>query len=270
MTDHDSSGGRGSDLAPGLRGAARRLASGRATASCGPGWPGAGFSRCGLSGHVLWLRRSEHLAGRRARAARDQPGGAGGTPGRAPWPQGGLGPLGDADATEIAISVAVATVNSAAEELLWRGVFLARFPRSLIAGAFCPNPSVLFGLSHLGPLSVRPSKRGAAAFVAAAAALGYVYGLESTLQPVAPRHDHSPSADRCSRRIADRRIPRPAARRDKGLVATGLPEAGASRTQVHAARYRGAESVWRSNRPAASRASRNTPAHAPWPWSRTG
>lgn len=27
------------------------------------------------------------------------------------------------DATEIAISVAVATVNSAAEELLWRGVF---------------------------------------------------------------------------------------------------------------------------------------------------
>ena len=35
----------------------------------------------------------------------------------------GLGPLGDADATEIAISVAVATVNSAAEELLWRGVF---------------------------------------------------------------------------------------------------------------------------------------------------
>jgi membrane protease YdiL (CAAX protease family) len=182
----------------------RRLASGRATASCGPGWPGAGFSRCGLSGHVLWLRRSEHLAaagpgGSRSawRRWRDPRAGA--------LAAAGLGPLGDADATEIAISVAVATVNSAAEELLWRGVFLARFPRSLIAG--CLYPSVLFGLSHLGPLSVRPSKRGAAAFVAAAAALGYVYGLESTLQPVAPRHDHFSHADRCSRRIADCRIP---------------------------------------------------------------
>jgi membrane protease YdiL (CAAX protease family) len=89
----------------------------------------------------------------------------------------GLGSLGDADVTEIAISVAVATVNSAAEELLWRGVFLARYPRSVIAG--CLYPSVLFGLSHLGPLSARPSKRGAAAFVAAATALGYVYGLEA-------------------------------------------------------------------------------------------
>jgi membrane protease YdiL (CAAX protease family) len=73
--------------------------------------------------------------------------------------------------------VAVATVISAAEELLWRGVFLARYPRSVIAG--CLYPSVLFGLSHLGPLSARPSKRGAAAFVAAATALGYVYGLEA-------------------------------------------------------------------------------------------
>jgi hypothetical protein len=100
----------------------RRLASGRATASCGPGWPGAGFSRCGLSGHVLWLRRSEHLAaagpgGSRSawRRWRDPRAGA--------LAAAGLGPLGDADATEIAISVAVATVNSAAEELLWRGVF---------------------------------------------------------------------------------------------------------------------------------------------------
>jgi membrane protease YdiL (CAAX protease family) len=89
----------------------------------------------------------------------------------------GLGSLGDADVTEIAISVAVAAVNSAAEELLWRGVFLARYPRSVIAG--CLYPSVLFGASHLGPLSVRPSKRGSAAFVAAATALGYVYGLEA-------------------------------------------------------------------------------------------
>jgi membrane protease YdiL (CAAX protease family) len=89
----------------------------------------------------------------------------------------GLGSLGDADVTEIVISVAVATVNSAAEELLWRGVFLARYPRFVIAG--CLYPSVLFGLSHLGPLSARPSKRGAAAFVAAATALGYVYGLEA-------------------------------------------------------------------------------------------
>ena len=55
-----------------------------------------------------------------------------------------------------------------------------RVPRALpaIRDRRC-TLSVLFGASHLGPLSVRPSKRGSAAFVAAATALGYVYGLEA-------------------------------------------------------------------------------------------
>ena len=69
----------------------------------------------------VWLRRSEHLAAAGPGGSRS-PGGAGGDPRAGARPRG-LGPLGDADATEIAISVAVATGSTGGRRATRRGVF---------------------------------------------------------------------------------------------------------------------------------------------------
>jgi membrane protease YdiL (CAAX protease family) len=70
-------------------------------------------------------------------------------------------------------AVAFAVTNGLAEELLWRGLFLAVFPDSRLLGL--AYPAVGFGLWHLAPGQVHPAPRPGA-FVAAASVLGLVNG----------------------------------------------------------------------------------------------
>lgn len=73
-------------------------------------------------------------------------------------------------------SLGLAAVNATAEELLWRGAYVARFPESRVFGWL--YPAVGFGLWHLAPQAVHPSKRpgGAWSFVVAALVAGLGYG----------------------------------------------------------------------------------------------
>jgi membrane protease YdiL (CAAX protease family) len=73
------------------------------------------------------------------------------------------------------LSLLLGGVTGTAEELLWRGTYLAAFPDSFWLGAVFP--SVAFGLWHLCPLSVMPSRYpgGALPFVAYSTLLGMSY-----------------------------------------------------------------------------------------------
>ena len=73
-------------------------------------------------------------------------------------------------------SAGFALVNGAAEELLWRGIYLAEFPRQPLVGYL--YPSLGFGAWHLAPQSVRPSHMpgGRWAFAATAVFMGLTYG----------------------------------------------------------------------------------------------
>jgi membrane protease YdiL (CAAX protease family) len=84
--------------------------------------------------------------------------------------------LAGADAVLVATSFLLATVNGALEEMLWRGTYLALFPRSLRLGWL--YPSIAFGIWHLAPQLLVPSAHpgGPAAFVAVATILGLVWG----------------------------------------------------------------------------------------------
>lgn len=73
----------------------------------------------------------------------------------------------------VATAVAFAATNAVAEELLWRGLFLAVFPHSRSLG--WAYPALGFGLWHLAPQQVHPAPRPLA-FCAAASVLGLVNG----------------------------------------------------------------------------------------------
>lgn len=77
----------------------------------------------------------------------------------------------------LAASAAIAAVNGAGEELLWRGVFLRGFGTP-------PNPTwaawaftgVAFPLWHVAFLTVERARMGNAAFLVGAAAVGLLWG----------------------------------------------------------------------------------------------
>ena len=74
----------------------------------------------------------------------------------------------------VAASVALALLNGAMEELLWRGVFTGLFPDSVFWGVLWP--SVWFGLWHIAPASVNRTPDEAARLVVAAMFLGLAMG----------------------------------------------------------------------------------------------
>jgi hypothetical protein len=82
--------------------------------------------------------------------------------------------LRNADPAVLATAVTVASVNAAAEELLWHGLFVATFPDDPVRGWLWP--AVGFTAWHLAPLSVRPYRHGALAFLAPAGLIGAGYG----------------------------------------------------------------------------------------------
>jgi hypothetical protein len=63
-----------------------------------------------------------------------------------------------ADPALVATAGAVAAVNAAGEELLWRGLFVARFPEDPVRGWLWP--AIGFTVWHLAPASVRPPGTG--------------------------------------------------------------------------------------------------------------
>lgn len=83
--------------------------------------------------------------------------------------------VGRAGAGIVAVSVLLGIVTGSTEELLWRGVYLRLFPDNV--GWSRLYPSVAFGLWHLAPLGVLPSRYpgGAAGFVAYSTVLGLSY-----------------------------------------------------------------------------------------------
>jgi len=83
--------------------------------------------------------------------------------------------LADTDTRVIVASVALGAVIGVTEELLWRGVYVTLFADSVWLNSV--YPSVAFGVWHLCPLSVLPSRYpgGAAAFAVYSIALGFSY-----------------------------------------------------------------------------------------------
>jgi len=74
-------------------------------------------------------------------------------------------------------SAAIALVNGALEELLWRGAFLDLFAHRRILGYL--YPSVGFALWHFAPQSIFPNRApgGSVSLVAVSLALGLVWGF---------------------------------------------------------------------------------------------
>src|SRR4051812_46553221 len=65
----------------------------------------------------------------------------------------------------LVVSILLGIVTGISEEILWRGVYIELFPESLWLSAI--YPSVMFGLWHVCPQSVRPNRLpgGVASFV---------------------------------------------------------------------------------------------------------
>lgn len=81
----------------------------------------------------------------------------------------------EANAAIIAVSILLGVVIGVTEELLWRGVYVRLFPDDVWLNTV--YPSVIFGLWHVAPQSVRTSTMpgGAASFVVYAVVLGLSY-----------------------------------------------------------------------------------------------
>jgi membrane protease YdiL (CAAX protease family) len=79
-----------------------------------------------------------------------------------------------ANAAAVATIAAVALVNAALEELLWRGVYISRWPDDPWLGVAWP--AVGFGLWHLAPQVIHPSGLGPVTYVVSATALGLSWG----------------------------------------------------------------------------------------------
>jgi len=70
----------------------------------------------------------------------------------------------------LAVMATTAAVNAAAEEMLWRGVFLEEFPDDPVLGSLWPLAG--FSVWHLAPQIVLPSRFGRVGFLLAATAVG--------------------------------------------------------------------------------------------------
>ncbi|GJF02425.1 hypothetical protein PSD17_13880 [Pseudonocardia sp. D17] len=70
------------------------------------------------------------------------------------------------------VAAGTAAVNALGEELLWRGLFLDRFPGDQMRAGIWPLAG--FTVWHLAPQLVRPSDRGRGGFLAGAATVGTV------------------------------------------------------------------------------------------------
>jgi membrane protease YdiL (CAAX protease family) len=81
--------------------------------------------------------------------------------------------LGQADPAEVAAAGALAAVNATGEELLWRGLFVVRFPDDPVRGWLWPAAG--FTAWHLAPTSVRPARQPVA-FLAGSAMIGVGMG----------------------------------------------------------------------------------------------
>lgn len=84
--------------------------------------------------------------------------------------------LREASLTVVAASILFSLVNGTLEEVLWRGTYVAAFPDSWLWGVV--YPSIGFGLWHLAPQAIVPSRMrgGAIAFSLLAILLGAPYG----------------------------------------------------------------------------------------------
>jgi membrane protease YdiL (CAAX protease family) len=82
----------------------------------------------------------------------------------------------EADLRTVLASVGIAAANATVEEVLWRGLFLEEFPDDAFKGWL--YPSLGFGLWHLAPQTIFPSRSpgGRWSFVAVATAVGLLYG----------------------------------------------------------------------------------------------
>jgi hypothetical protein len=81
--------------------------------------------------------------------------------------------LAQADPAQAATAGALAAVNATGEELLWRGLFVARFPDDPVRGWLWP--AIGFTTWHLAPMSVRPPRQPRA-FLAGSALIGVGLG----------------------------------------------------------------------------------------------
>lgn len=74
------------------------------------------------------------------------------------------------------VSLLLGIIIGVTEEILWRGVYMALFPKTLWLSLF--YPSLMFALWHLAPQRVLPNRLpgGALSFVSYALALGLTYG----------------------------------------------------------------------------------------------
>ncbi|HEX3195982.1 MAG TPA: CPBP family glutamic-type intramembrane protease [Propionibacteriaceae bacterium] len=76
------------------------------------------------------------------------------------------------DGAPAAVMATTGLINSAGEELLWRGVFLQEFPHDLLRGR--PWAPVGFSLWHLVPQMILPSRLGRRRFMLGAGLIGSV------------------------------------------------------------------------------------------------
>ncbi len=96
------------------------------------------------------------------------------------WPVAGavatrlLPGLRTASATDVLTIATVAAANATAEELLWRGVFVALWPEDPVRGWLWP--AVGFGAWHLAPQVCRPSPMGRMRYAGASLLLGLSWG----------------------------------------------------------------------------------------------
>jgi hypothetical protein len=81
--------------------------------------------------------------------------------------------LRQADPAQVAAAGALAAVNATGEELLWRGLFVVRFPDDPVRGWLWPAAG--FTAWHLAPTSVRPARQPMA-FLAGSALIGVGMG----------------------------------------------------------------------------------------------
>jgi uncharacterized protein len=82
--------------------------------------------------------------------------------------------VGEASAAMLVTIVGVAVVNTIAEEVLWRGVYISLWPHNPWLGWVWP--AFGFGAWHLAPQVIHPAATSPAVFVAASTALGLSWG----------------------------------------------------------------------------------------------
>jgi membrane protease YdiL (CAAX protease family) len=82
--------------------------------------------------------------------------------------------IGSATPAMLGTIAAVVAVNAPLEELLWRGVFVTFWPRSLALGYVYPAAG--FALWHFAPQVIHPGKLHPAVFVASSLVLGLCWG----------------------------------------------------------------------------------------------